>query len=50
MFYENTELIPSSDSYEISPVNNDPTEHITFSLVEIPVINQFEWVEVTSKD
>ena len=40
MFHENTELLPSADSYEIYPVNNDTTEGITLLLVGITLINQ----------
>ena len=46
MFHENTELFPSSDSYDISLGNNDPTERITLVLVVIPIINQLGLVEV----
>ena len=46
MFHENTELFPSGDSYDISPGNNDPTEHITLFFVGIPIRYQIGWVEV----
>ena len=46
MFHENTELLPSSECYDLSPGNNDPTETITVVLVWIPVINQHDVVEV----
>ena len=44
MFHENTELLPSVDWYDLYPGNNDPIEHITLELVEIPVKNQPEWM------
>ena len=47
MFHENKELIPSGDSSEISPGNNDPAGGITLVLVVIPFINNIGWVEVT---
>ena len=50
MFHENTELFPSSDSYDISPVNNDPTKRITLFLVGIPIINQLFWVELVKEE
>ena len=46
MFHENTELLPSGDSNDIYPDNNDPTERITLFLVGISVINNVRWVEV----
>ena len=50
MFHDNTELLPSGDSYDLSPVNNDPIERITLVLVGIPVINQLGWVEVVKEE
>ena len=50
MFHENTELFPSGDSYDISPVKNDPTERIPIVLVGITTRNQLVWVEVTKED
>ena len=32
MFHENKYMFPSGDSYDISPVNNDPTKRITLIL------------------
>ena len=49
MFHENTELFPSSDSYDISPGNNYPTERIMLVLVVIPIINQLGLVEVAKE-
>ena len=46
MFHENTELLPSGDSYDLSLGYNDPTERITPVLVGINVRNQLFWVEV----
>ena len=40
MFHENTELLPSGDSYGHSLGNIDPTDHITIILFGLPVINQ----------
>ena len=50
MFHENTELLPSSDCYDLYTGNNDPTKHITLVLVGIPVRNQPDLVEVTKED
>ena len=50
IFHENTELFPSGDSYDISPGNNEPTDHITLVLVGIPIINQLGRVEVSKED
>ena len=50
MFHENTELFPSGDSYDISPVKNDPTERIPIVLVGITTRNQFGWGEVVKDD
>ena len=44
MFHENTELLGSGDSYDLSLVNSYPTERIMLDLVGIPVINQLGWV------
>ena len=48
-FHENTELLPSSDSYEISQDNNDLTKRITLVLVGIPIRNQLGWIEVAKE-
>ena len=37
MFHENTELVPSGESNDLSPGNNDPTNLITLVLVGITV-------------
>ena len=50
MFNENTELIPSGDCYDLSPVNNDPTKYIMIVLVGIPIRNQSNLVEVAKED
>ena len=47
---ENTELIPSSDSYELSPGNNVPTDGTTLVLVGIPTRNQLGCVEVAKEE
>ena len=44
MFCENIELLPSSESNDLSTVNIDPTKRIILVLVVIPVINQRLWV------
>ena len=49
MFHENTEMFPSGDSYDISPSNNYPTDHITLFLVGILIRNQLSWVEVENE-
>ena len=46
MFHENIELLPPGDSSDLSLVNYDPTEGITFVLVWIYIRNQLGWVEV----
>ena len=46
MFHENVELLPSGDSYNLSPVINYPIEHTTLVLVDIPIRNQHVWVEI----
>ena len=46
MFHENIELLSSSDSSDLSPGNNFPTDCITIVLVCIPVINKLGWVVV----
>ena len=46
MFYENIELFPSGDSYDISLGNYYPTKRITLVLVGIPIRNQLVWVEL----
>ena len=40
MPHENTELLPSGDSYDLSPDNNDPTEGITLVSFGIHIRNQ----------
>ena len=50
MFHENTELFPSGDSYDISPVNNEPTKRIMIVLVGIPILNQLGWDKVAKED
>ena len=49
MNHENTELIPSGDSSDLSPSNKDPTEGITIYLVTITLRNQLGWLEVEKK-
>ena len=44
MFHENTNILPSGDSSDLSPGNNKPTEGIIPVLVGIPFINQLLWV------
>ena len=50
MFHENIELLPSGDSYDLSPVNNGPTEGIMLVLVGMPVSNKLGWAEVVRED
>ena len=50
IFHENTELFPSGDSYDISPVNNYPIEHITLVLVGVPIRNKLGWVELVKEE
>ena len=50
MFHENTELLPYLDSYELYPVDNDPTVGTTHVLVGIPARNQLVWVELDKED
>ena len=50
MFHENTELLPSGDSYDLSTGNNYPIENTTLVLVGITVRNQPELVEVAMED
>ena len=50
MVYENIELLPSGDSYELSLGNNYPTDSTMIFLVVIPVRNKRDWVEVSKKD
>ena len=50
MFHENTELLPSSDCYDLSPGNIDPTEHIMLVFVGITIRNQPDLVEVAKED
>ena len=49
-FHENIEVLSSGDFYDLSPVNNEPTEHITLVFVEIPVRNQPNLVEASKED
>ena len=44
IFYENTDMLPSGDSYDISPGNNYPTKLIAEVIFGIPIINQIVWV------
>ena len=46
MLHANIELLPSDDSYEVYPVNNDPTEVITLVSVGIYVSNQLGGVDI----
>ena len=46
MFHYNKVILPSSESYDLSPVNNDPNKRITPVLFGIPVRNQIGRVEV----
>ena len=48
MIHENTELLPSGDCYDLSPGNNDPTEHIMLVIFGIPVRNQPDLLEVAN--
>ena len=50
VFHENTKLLPSSDSYELYPGNNYPSEVITIILVGIPVRKKIDWVKVSKED
>ena len=50
MFHENTEMLPSGDSFDLSLGNDDPTKSITIGLVVIPVINKLLWTELTTED
>ena len=50
MFHENTELLPSSDFYDLSPVNIDPTKLTLIVLDGLFVRNQLVWVEVARED
>ena len=47
MFHDNKYLIPSDDSSDLSPGNNDPTKNIKFVLVGIPFRNKLVWVEIS---
>ena len=49
MFHENTELLPSDDSYEISMGDDNINEGITTFLVGISINNQLVWVKVVNK-
>ena len=50
MFHENTELFPSSESYDLSLGNNGTNDRITLVFFGVPVRNQLLWVEVLNKD
>ena len=50
VFRENTELIPSGESYELFPVNNYPNEFITLVLVGLSIRNQLDLVEVDNEN
>ena len=50
MFHVNTELLPSGDSRDLSPGNNDTTNQIKLFLVGMHVINKLVWVEVLKDD
>ena len=50
MFHENTELLPSGDSYELSLGNIEADECITVVIVGITVRNKLVWVEVAKED
>ena len=50
MFHENTKLLPSGDSYDLSIGDIDPDERITLALVGIPVRNQLRWVKLDKKE
>ena len=44
-FNENTELLPSGDSYD-----NDPTERIPLVIVGITIRKKLGWMEVAKED
>ena len=46
MLHENTDMLPSGYSYDLSPGNIDTTERIMLVLVAITVMNQLGRVEV----
>ena len=48
--YENTDLLPSGDSYDLYTGNYYPTEEIVLVLVRIPVGNQLGCVEVAKEE
>ena len=50
MFQENIDLIPSSDSYDLSAGTNDPNKGIILVIFGIPAINQLGCVEVLKED
>ena len=50
MFHENTELLPSGDCYDLSPGNNESTEHIMIVHVGKSFRNQPNLVEVAKED
>ena len=49
VFYENTDLLPSVDCYDLYLGNNYPTEHITLVLFGITIRNQPDWVEAAKE-
>ena len=44
IFHENKKILPSGDSYDLSPGNNQPTEGIIPVLVVITFSNELLWV------
>ena len=49
MFHDNSELLPYSESYELSMCNIDPADCITLALVGIPIRKQLCWVKVAKE-
>ena len=50
MLHENTEILPSRKSHDLSKGNNDPIKRITLMLVGIAFSNQLGWLEVEKED
>ena len=50
IIFQEKELLPSGDSPELSPGNNNPTEFITLVLVGLPFRNQIGRAEVANED
>ena len=50
MFHENKDLLPTGDSYDISPGNYDPTEGIGILLIGTYISNKTRWTEVNNED